>query len=91
MARTSTQRKRSSGEAEISVVADLNYSEAQSALELALAQLQEPDLPVEAMTTLYQQARAYAERCEQLLNTVEQTVALWDPQDPTAEPKPYTP
>lgn len=69
-----------------SIAADLSYSEAQSALELALAQLQAPDLPVEEMSGLYQRAQAYALRCEQLLESIEQTVELWDPQNGTTTP-----
>ena len=70
---------------------DLNYSEARTALELSLAQLQASDLDVEAMAGLYQRAEAYAERCEQLLNQVEQEVLLWSSNDPTAPPLPYAP
>jgi len=69
-----------------SIAADLSYSEAQSALELALAQLQAPDLPVEEMSGLYQRAQAYAQRCEELLESIEQTIELWDPQDGTTTP-----
>lgn len=58
----------------------LSYSEAQTALELALAQLQAPDLPVEEMGALYQRAQAYATRCQQLLEEIEQSIDLWDPQ-----------
>lgn len=62
------------------LAAELNYGEAHAALELALAELQSPDLAVEAMTALYARAQAYAARCEQLLEAVEQQVELWDPQ-----------
>jgi len=68
------------------IAADLSYSEAQSALELALAQLQAPDLPVEEMGGLYQRAQAYAQRCEDLLESIEQSIELWDPQDGTTTP-----
>ena len=98
MARTSSARKRHAEEpaddagaadAAMSIAAQLSYSEAHTALELALAELQDINLPVESMTALYQRARCYAERCEQLLNQVEQSVALWDPAQPEADPKPY--
>ena len=61
--------------------AQLSYSEAHTALELALAQLQAPDLAVEEMGALYQRAQAYAARCEELLAHIEQSIELWDPQD----------
>lgn len=67
---------------------DLSYSEAQTALELALAQLQANDLPVETMAELYQRARGYADRCEQLLNQVEQSINLWDPEQSETAPRP---
>ena len=98
MARTSSARKRHSKEpAEAAGAADaagafgaeLSYSEAHTALELVLAELQDINLPVESMTELYQRARGYAERCEQLLSQVEQTVELWDAENPQAEPTPY--
>lgn len=71
------------------LAAELSYSEAQTALELALAQLQSSDLAVEEMTALYERARAYAQRCEQVLQQVEQTIELWDPQNPEATPRVY--
>lgn len=71
------------------LAAELSYSEAQTALELALAQLQSRDLAVEEMTALYQRAEAYAKRCEQVLLQVEQTIELWDPQIPDSEPQTY--
>ena len=91
MARSSSKRKPSAPEDGGSIAADLNYSEAQTALELTLAQLQSPELPVEAMTDLYQRARSYAARCEQLLNQVEQSVTLWDPETPEAPARDYKP
>ena len=91
MPRPSTNRRRIASDTEASIAAELSYSEAQTALELALAELQSSDLPVEAMSELYKRARGYAERCEQLLLQVEQTVALWDPEDPGSTPQPYTP
>ena len=91
MPRPSTNRRRTTSDTEASIAAELSYSEAQTALELALAELQSSDLPVEAMSELYTRARGYAERCEQLLLQVEQTVALWDPEDPGSTPQPYTP
>ncbi|MFM1811383.1 MAG: hypothetical protein RLZZ336_321 [Cyanobacteriota bacterium] len=87
MARTGTRQSRSSG-SDASISDELSYSEAQTALELALAQLQASDLPVETMGELYQRARSYAERCEQLLNQVEQSINIWDPQHADTAPSP---
>ena len=42
------------------VARDLSFREAQTALELCLAQLQDQDLDVEAMADLYRRALAYA-------------------------------
>jgi len=72
------------------LAAELSYSEAQTALELILAQLQSSDLAVEDMAALYERARAYAQRCEQVLQQVEQTIELWDPQTPESLPQIYS-
>lgn len=69
---------------------ELNYGEAHAALELALAQLQAEDLAVEEMAGLYQRAQAYAGRCEQLLQQVEQSIRLWDPQEPESAPQTFS-
>ncbi len=61
-------------------LAQLNYQEARTALELALAKLQSSSLEVEEMAGLYRRAQAYAERCEAVLHQVEQDVIQWDPQ-----------
>lgn len=61
-------------------IARLSYQEARTALELALAQLQSSALEVEEMAGLYRRAQAYAERCEAVLQHVEQDVIQWDPQ-----------
>lgn len=66
-------------------VNNLRYQEARTALELAMAQLQSPDLEVEEMAGLYRRAEAYAERCAAVLGQVEQDVIEWDV---TAEPGP---
>lgn len=70
---------------------DLSYEEARTALELSLAKLQASDLPVEEMVDLYQRAKTYAERCEAVLNAVEQTVHLWDSTMPDQPATPYSP
>jgi exodeoxyribonuclease VII small subunit len=73
------------------VAADLSYNEARTALELTLAELQSANLDVEAMAGLYQRAQGYANRCQTVLDAVEQQVMLWDSSDPTAKPEPYQP
>lgn len=62
----------------------LTYNEAQTALKLTLAALQANDLDVEEMTGLYRRARAYLERCESVLASVEQELLLWDGSNETA-------
>ena len=58
-------------------IEQLTYQEARTALELAMAQLQSSDLEVEEMAGLYQRAEAYAQRCEAVLQAVEQEVIQW--------------
>ncbi len=72
-------------------VQDLNFREAQTALELCLAQLQASDLEVEAMATLHRRAQAYANHCVQLLEKVEQEVQIWNPDHPEQPAQPYQP
>ena len=72
------------------VAAELNFNQARSALELILAELQASDLNVEDMAALHGRAQAYARRCEQILEQVEQDVLLWDlSQGPDTSPSPY--
>ncbi|MEO1003047.1 MAG: exodeoxyribonuclease VII small subunit [Cyanobacteria bacterium J06638_7] len=69
--------------------ADLSYSQARTALELVLAELQTNDLDVEAMAGLYRRGQAYARRCEEILDQVEQEILLWDGlNDPADSPQP---
>ena len=56
----------------------LSFNEARTALELAIGKLQTSDLEVEEMASLYQRAEAYAERCRNVLERVEQDVIEWD-------------
>jgi exodeoxyribonuclease VII small subunit len=70
---------------------DLTFQEARSALDLTLAELQGSQLDVEAMVDLYRRALRYVERCETVLEQVEQEVMQWDPSDPGALPKPFEP
>lgn len=71
------------------IAAELSFRQAQTALELCLAQLQASDLDLEAMVGLYRRARCYADRCEQLLSEVEQEILLWDPRQPGDPPSPW--
>lgn len=87
----SNRRSASRGKGEPALPQELSYSEAHTALELALAQLQSSDLAVEAMADLYQRARGYAERCEQVLQQIEHTVELWDPEQPDTAPTRFEP
>jgi len=73
------------------VAEDLSFRESQTALELCLAQLQDEELDVELMADLYRRALGYAERCESVLQLVEQEVMQWDPTQPELAPKPYAP
>ena len=79
------------GQGDNGVAADLSYNEARTALELTLAELQSSNLDVETMAGLYQRAHSYANRCQTVLDAVEQQVMLWDSSDPKAKPEPYQP
>ncbi len=67
----------------------LTYSQARTALDLILAELQSSDLEVEAMADLYRRGQRYADRCEAVLRDVEQDVMQWDPHDPEAPAQPF--
>lgn len=60
------------------LTADLTYNEARTALDLTMAALQSSDLAVEEMAGLYRRATAYADRCRELLEAVEQEVIQWE-------------
>lgn len=70
--------------------ATLTYNEARAALDLILAELQSSTLDVEAMAQLHRRAQAYARRCEQILEQVEQEILIWDPEG-DADPTTYSP
>jgi len=70
---------------------DLNFRQAQTALDLTLSELQSSELDVEAMAHLYRRALRYADRCEAVLEQVEQEVMQWNPQEPANEPEPFAP
>ena len=67
-------------------VQGLSFQEARTALELAMAQLQSDALEVEEMADLYRRAEAYAQRCERVLQQVEQEVIQWDNQSAAPTP-----
>jgi len=71
------------------IATQLSFREAQTALELSLSELQAADLDVEEMAALYRRACRYAERCEALLQRLEQQVLQWDPEQPQDPPRPY--
>jgi exodeoxyribonuclease VII small subunit len=56
----------------------LTFAQSRTALDLTLAALQSEDLEVEAMAGLYRQAVAYADRCVQVLEQVQQQVEELD-------------
>ena len=60
---------------------ELTYNQSRTALEVALSQLQGEDLEVEAMADLYRRALAYAKRCEQVLQQVEQEIIQYQTAD----------
>jgi exodeoxyribonuclease VII small subunit len=70
---------------------DLNYRQARTALDLTLSELQSSELDVETMADLYRRALRYADRCEAVLEQVEQEVMQWNPQEPSKEPEPFAP
>jgi exodeoxyribonuclease VII small subunit len=87
----SSSTQPSAGSPEDGGAADLTYRQAQTALELTLAELQTSDLDVEAMASLHRRALAYADRCEALLARVEQEVMQWDPEHPDQPPQTFQP
>ncbi len=74
-----------------SIAQDMNYQQARTALELVLAELQTSDLEVEQMADLYRRGLAYLERCEAILERVEQEVLVWQPTQPDQQPEPIPP
>ncbi|CAK6701489.1 exodeoxyribonuclease VII small subunit [Synechococcus sp. CBW1107] len=56
----------------------LTFAQSRTALELTLAALQSEDLEVETMAGLYKRAVAYADRCEEVLQQVQQQVEELD-------------
>ncbi|QPN61317.1 exodeoxyribonuclease VII small subunit [Synechococcus sp. CBW1002] len=70
---------------------DLSFLQSRTALELVLAELQTSDLDVEHMAALYRRGLSYIDRCEAILEDVEQEVLQWSQQDEQSEPRPFEP
>ena len=82
---TETRRGKARGSRRSEAVEDLSFQDARSRLDAAIASLQSSDLDVEQMAELYRQARGYAERCEAVLQAVEQDVIEWEANPSTTE------
>ena len=65
--------------------ADLNYEEAMQALDLLLAELQNDSVPLAELQQRVLHGEVYLNRCQTLLNSVEQSIVELDPK--TLEPK----
>ena len=58
----------------------LSYEEALQAADLLLNQLQNDSIPLAKLQQTYQRGQIYLDRCERLLEEVEQTVLQLDPK-----------
>ena len=65
----------------------LTYEEAFQALDLLLVKLQDDSLPLADLQSSHQRAEIYLQRCQALLNEVEQSVLTLDPD--TLETQPF--
>ena len=65
--------------------ATLNYEESLQALDLLLTKLQDDSIPLSELQGGHQRAEIYLNRCEDLLQEVEQSVAVLNPD--TLEPE----
>ena len=61
----------------------LSYEEALQAADLLLQQLQNDNTPLAELQQTYQRGQIYLERCESLLQAVEQSVLELDPDTMT--------
>jgi exodeoxyribonuclease VII small subunit len=91
MAKSTGRTRRSPPESSGQGADDLTFRQAQTALDLCLAELQAQDLDVEVMADLYRRAQMYADRCETVLEQVEQEVLQWNASQEDASPEHYTP
>jgi exodeoxyribonuclease VII small subunit len=64
----------------------LSYEEALKAADLLLNQLQNDSIPLAELQQTYQRGQIYLDRCERLLEEVEQTVLQLDPKTMTTAP-----
>ena len=64
----------------------LTYEEALQAADLLLNQLQNESTPLAELQQTYQRGQIYLERCEALLQEVEQSVLQLDPDTMTTSP-----
>tara|TARA_B000000441_G_C21447326_1_gene180016 strand:+ start:168 stop:437 length:270 start_codon:yes stop_codon:yes gene_type:complete len=60
--------------------ADLNYEEAMQALDLLLAELQNDSVPLAELQQRVLHGEVYLNRCQTLLNSVEQSIVELDPK-----------
>ena len=59
---------------DVSSLADLSYEQARSELESVVAALDDPDLPLDDMMSLWERGEALATLCEQRLDGARQRV-----------------
>ena len=64
----------------------LSYEEALQAADLLLHELQNDNIPLADLQQTHQRGLIYLERCEALLDAVEQNVLQLDPSTMTTEP-----
>ncbi|MEC8096236.1 MAG: exodeoxyribonuclease VII small subunit [Cyanobacteriota bacterium] len=60
--------------------ADLNYEEAMQALDLLLAELQNDSVPLAELQQRVLHGEVYLNRCQTLLDSVEQSIVELDPK-----------
>ena len=60
--------------------ADLNYEEAMQALDLLLAELQNDSVPLAELQQRVIHGEVYLNRCQTLLDSVEQSIVELDPK-----------
>lgn len=58
----------------------LNYQQAQEALEIIISNLQSEDLPIEDIPSLYAEALEMEKTCREILNQVVQDIKKLDPE-----------
>lgn len=58
----------------------LNYQQAQEALEIIISNLQSEELPIEDIPSLYAEALEMEKTCREILNQVVQDIKKLDPE-----------